>query len=165
MSKGGLKPQSRSASAIAASVLLVFGIGLGGVLAHEGASGVIKQRMDAMEVMAKAMKTVGGMVRGKAGYDAATAMASARAIGAHSGIVMTKLFPNGSLHPPSEAKPDIWRDWAKFEQEARDLGVAAKDFEATIVAGQDVPAPMRTAFHRLSRNCVSCHESFRQKKP
>ena len=160
----GLKPLSRSSPAIAAAVLLVFGIGLGGALAHEGATGVIKQRMDAMEVMAKAMKTVGGMLRGKASYDAAKAMASARTIGANSGIVMIKLFPKGSLHPPSEATADIWRDGARFEQEARDLGVAAKDLEATIVAGKDVPAPMRTAFRRLGGTCVSCHESFRQKK-
>ena len=160
---GGLIALSRSATTLAVSVLLAIGIGLGGVLAHEGATGVIKQRMDAMKAMATAMKTVGGMMKGEASYDAAKAALSAREIGDHSGIAMIKLFPKGSLHPPSEAKGEIWQDWAKFEQEAHDLGVAAKDFEATVTAGADVPEPMRAAFRRLGQSCVSCHERFRQK--
>ena len=164
MNLGGLKRLSRSAATLAAPVFLVVGIGFGGVLAHEGATGVVKQRMDAMKAMATAMKAVGGMMKGEASYDAAKAMASAREIGAHSGTVMTTLFPPGSLHPPSEATAEIWRDWTRFEQEARDLGVAAKDFEATVTAGAKVPEPMRGAFRRLGESCVSCHESFRQKK-
>ena len=161
---GGLKKLSRSITALAAMVLLVVGIGFGGVLAHEGATGVIKQRMDAMKAMADAMKTIGGMVKGETGYDPAKAAASARAIGAHSGAVMTKLFPKGTLHPPSAAKPEVWQDWAKFEQAARELGMAAKDFEATATAGADVPEPMRAAFRRLGEACTACHERFREKK-
>lgn len=155
---------SRSVVTLAATVLVAIGIGFGGVFAHEGASGVIKERMDAMKAMAGAMKTVGGMVKGETQYDAAKATASAQAIGAHSGVVMTKLFPKGSLHPPSEAKAEIWQDWARFEQAARELGVAAKDFETTLTAGADLPEPMRAAFRRLGEACKTCHEKFREKK-
>lgn len=164
MTMGGLKPLSRPAATLAASILLIAGIGLGGVLAHQGATGVVKQRMDAMEVMAKSMKTVGGMLKGESGYDARKAAASAQAIGARSGTAMTKLFPKGSLHPPTEAKPEIWQDWSAFEQAARELGAAAEDLEAAAIAGKDMPEPMRAAFRRLGETCASCHEKFRLKK-
>jgi cytochrome c556 len=46
--------------------------------AHDGATGVVKERMQAMDAMAKSMKTVGPMIRGQVSLDHEKAAAAGR---------------------------------------------------------------------------------------
>ena len=91
---------------IAAAVLLSGTAGL----AHDGAMGVVKQRMDAMGAIKDANKVLRGIMRGQREYEAAAVAASAAVIAGHSGDALTVLFPEGSLTPPTEAKPEIWQN-------------------------------------------------------
>ena len=52
--------------------------------AHDGATGVIKQRMDMMGEIAKAMKSIGQMIKGEQAYNSEVATAAAREIEKHS---------------------------------------------------------------------------------
>ncbi len=83
-------------------------------LAHGGATGIVKERMDGMGVMKESMKVLTPMMQGKAEYDAEAVRRAAAKIQAHAGDTLTKLFPEGSDGKPSEAKPEIWTDWDSF---------------------------------------------------
>ncbi len=89
--------------------------------AHGGATGIVKERMDAMLAMGKAIKTVAPMMRGETAYDAETVGDAARLFQQHAGESMTKLFPEGTGGMPSEAKDEVWTDWDRFATLASQL--------------------------------------------
>ena len=147
---------------------LLLGAGTVTAFAHGGATGIVKERMDAMEEIGDAMKSIGQMLRGNAEIDAGKIARSAGVIAAHSGDALTKLFPEGSLHAPSEASPKIWQDWAGFQSIAADLNEAAailsnlsKDNGANSPEGRKA---LETAFGKVAGTCKSCHQDFRIKK-
>lgn len=135
--------------------------------AHEGATGIVAERMEAMKSLGDAMKGLAAMHRGTAPYDPAAVREAAEAIGRHGGEHMTALFPPGSLHHPSEALPEIWEDWERFGALAEDLRVSAAALaeaagrEAATSAG---PQSTRAAFARLGRACSACHTDFRKEE-
>lgn len=86
------------------------------VLAHGGAKGIVKERMDLMDDMKGAVKTLSAIYKGERTYDADTVRKAALVIRDHSGSAMTRLFPQNSIHGPSEAKPLIWQEWDRFEK-------------------------------------------------
>lgn len=93
--------------------------------AHGGATGVVKERMDAMDAMGEAVKTLAAMMRGETKYNAETVRETAAVIDNHAGEAMTALFPEGSDGEPSEAKPAIWTDWQEFQALAGRLDILA----------------------------------------
>ncbi len=95
-------------------------------LAHSGATGVVKERMDGMMAMGKAIKDITPMMRGKAGYDPEAVRAFSKEVRKHSGTAMTRLFPEGSGGEPSESKETIWTDWEGFEELAEQLHVLSE---------------------------------------
>ena len=78
--------------------------------AHDGATGVVKQRMEAMSDMGDAMKAMASMVKGKQAFEPALFIQSGETIAEHSDM-MPKLFPAGSMVGKSEALPAIWQQW------------------------------------------------------
>lgn len=100
-----------------------------GALAHSGATGIVKQRMDAMSDMGRVVKSLSVMMRGEAPYDADAISEGAVIIKSHAGDAMTSLFPEGSLKKPSVAKPEIWTDWSEFQALAIRLADLADGLE------------------------------------
>ena len=100
------------------------------VLAHSGATGIVKERMDGMSAMAKVVKSLSSMMRAEVPFDAEKVRQGAGIIEAHSGDNMLRLFPEGSGGGMSVAKPEIWEDWKKFEGYANDLGLLARGLAA-----------------------------------
>ncbi len=95
------------------------------VHAHGGATGIVKERMEAMEEMGDVMKSLTAIMRGETDYDADAVRKGAAVIGSHAGEALTKLFPKDSLSEASEAKPDIWADWESFSALASQLELFA----------------------------------------
>lgn len=91
------------------------------VFAHGGATGVVKERMDLMENLKGAMKSLKPIMRGQKDYEVDTVKKSALVIRDNAGEHMTKLFPEGSLKKPSEATPEIWSEWEEFQRLANNL--------------------------------------------
>lgn len=102
-----------------ASVFVVSAAG-SAALAHSGASGIVKNRMDMMRDIAAQMKQIGAIIKGEAAFDAASVRSAANRVAVHAGE-MPKLFPERSTEAPSEALPSIWRDWGSFSDLAADL--------------------------------------------
>ncbi|MDU8912253.1 cytochrome c [Aestuariicoccus sp. MJ-SS9] len=109
-------------AAVAAVFLTITGVA---VFAHSSATGVVKERMDAMKAMGDATKTVGAMFSGEVAYDPNQVRNAAEIVQAHSGSAMTDLFPEGSNATPSEAMDTTWEEWETFSALARQLEVMA----------------------------------------
>lgn len=102
--------------------LAILAIGIAGAaVAHTGASGIVKERMEGMASMGKAVKAITPVMRRQGDYDPDRVRGFAEEVRKHSGEALTALFPEGSVGMPSEAKPTIWTDWEEFEALAEQL--------------------------------------------
>jgi cytochrome c556 len=130
-------------------------------LAHEGATGVVKERMDLMKRQQNDLKLIGEMAKGKTPFDADKAAEAARDVGATAKKIH-ELFPEGSAVHPSDALPAIWTEWDRFTGNADALANTANGLAATLEtpAGQD----WKAGFQKLTDACKSCHQDFRAKK-
>jgi len=131
------------------------------VTAHQGATGVVKQRMDLMGSVGESMKTLKGEVKSAAGPDAATVAAAARTI-AEKASQALPLFPEGSLDKPTETLPKVWQNWERFSVLMQKLEREAQQMEA--LANGANRAAIAKQFTVLGKNCRSCHTDFRKKK-
>lgn len=95
-------------------------------LAHSGATGVARERMDAIVEKGDAMKRLAPMMRGQAEYDPDAVRNAADTMIGHAGPRMTELFPEGSNGKPSEALNAIWEDWDEFAALAEALRTGAE---------------------------------------
>ncbi len=129
--------------------------------AHQGASGVVKERMESMKTMKEQMKLLGDMAKGKAPFDQQKIASGAGKI-AELATTLTHRFPEGSMDMPTEALPAIWQKWDQFEDLANRLDLEATKLGA--LASQDSPKPARLQIVKLGRVCTSCHKDFRKKK-
>jgi cytochrome c556 len=107
---------------ILTAVVLVFITSVSSQLAmaHGGATGIVKERMDLMDNMKDAVKQLKAIYKGDVEYNPETIRNAALVIRDHSGDAMSKLFPEGSLKGKSEAKPIIWQEWNRFKKLADD---------------------------------------------
>ena len=127
--------------------------------AHEGATGIVKERMDAMEDMAKAMKEIRRRMlanrdlRGIASEAARIASAAQR---------LPQLFPPGSNGGPSEALPSVWRQWPKFQAEAERLVQETGKLAQSAASGD--PKEVAAQYRSAGQVCLDCHETFRAKR-
>lgn len=114
----------------ASALKITLAIGLTGSIAfgayaHGGATGIVKERMDAMLDMAKSMKVLVATFKGATKYNADSVRSAAAKIRDHAGDNIVSKFPEGSLKHGSEARPEIWQDWSRFTTMAKDLEVYA----------------------------------------
>ena len=126
--------------------------------AHEGAMGIVKERMDAMETIKDSMKPIRQMVRGDASFNKRRILENVQAIKAVSGDI-PGLFPEDSLQKPSEALPAIWENWDDFTMKANRFNELVLSFEKTVEAGNR--GAVKTGFRELSRTCKGCHDDYK----
>lgn len=149
---------NRTFAQAAAVAALLAGV----AYAHGGATGIVKERMEAMKSLGGAGKALAAMAKAEAPFDAEAAALHARTMAAHGGEAMTKLFPDGSLDAPTEALPAIWEDWDRFSELADLLTTRAEALEvAAQTGGLDA---MRPAFAGVAETCGACHKAFRKEK-
>ena len=126
--------------------------------AHEGATGIVKQRMDAMSDMAKRAKAISKRLR--AGRDLAAVKDDAAILEKLAGEIAA-LFPAGSLSKHSEAREGIWQNWPDFTAKADALAIEAAKLAA--IAPDNVAA-LRQQMKAVANTCGACHEDYRVKK-
>ena len=140
-------------------MVIAIPIALRSVVAHEGATGLVRERMDTMEHMARAMKTITQTI--KANRNLTSIKSDAQSI--HDlAEKITSQFPPGSNQHPSEAKPVIWQKWPDFEAKARALAAESEKLaNADAQNAKSIAAQARA----VSQACSDCHESYRAKMP
>ncbi|EWY42479.1 cytochrome C [Skermanella stibiiresistens SB22] len=144
----------------AVSLAFLFPL-VGAATAHEGATGVVAQRMDVMKQMGQHMKALGAMVTGKTVFDQETAQHLAETMHQHCEHVM-HMFPPGSDGHHSEATPAVWTNREEFDARMRRFDAAVEELMAAAASGDK--AQLGTEFKAVGQECSGCHDTFRQKK-
>jgi cytochrome c556 len=125
-------------------------------VAHAGATGVVKERMDAMKEMGEVTKYLALWSRGILPHDPERLRATAQILSSRMENSLER-FPEGSLHSPTEALPTIWEDWPAFEEEARQLIALA----TALSARANAPAEAMALVPQIGESCTSCHQRFK----
>ena len=123
--------------------------------AHDGAVGVVKERMDKFKASERATKTIKQAIsRG----DTAKILTEAKSLVSWS-REMEAYFPKNANQAPSEARDEIWLMWDDFLSTIQSFDNAA---QALIdAAASEDTAAVHEAFEGLSKSCKSCHKEFR----
>lgn len=141
--------------------MLTFGATLSlGAAAQAKPEDLVKQRKAALTLVAKYLAPVGAMVQGKAPYDA-------KVIARNTGYLETlSAMPWDGFDSRTEgfrdtnAKPEIYKEKAKFDQLATDMqGAIAKLNAAAKGADQNA---VRAAFGDVGKACKTCHDAYRR---
>lgn len=111
--------QWTGAMALAASAVAAV------AMAHNGATGVVLERMNGMTAMRDTVAELAPMMQGAVPYDAFIVSEGAAVIAGHAGETMLSLFPEGSLEGVTYAKPEIWSNWQDFAALAEEMRVYA----------------------------------------
>ena len=123
--------------------------------AHEGAKGIIKERMDKFKMSKNLMKKIN---KGLQNDNFIIIEKSAQTL-LNWSKEMSNYFPEGSDNPPSEASSDIWLDPEGFK-------IAIKNFELAslelITQSKNENFDMTvSSFRDLAKTCKGCHQKFR----
>ena len=138
------------------ALLIDLGTLLGAAaLAHSGASGIVKERMDMFKRSQDNLKAIKSHIRGK-DYESITKLANEIREWA---IRMPKYFPEGSNDKPSEASPKIWEDFNGFKRAALENETATTKLIAAAEA-EDQTAVVN-GFKAVASSCKSCHKSYK----
>ena len=127
----------------------------GVAIAHEGATGIVKERMDEFKASQQALKQIFAATK-SADLDSVGPLAEQIKAWAER---MPDYFPAGSDDSPSEAAPAIWTDFDGFRLAAARHAEAASGVISAANSG-DVSATV-TAARELAGTCKSCHQSHR----
>jgi len=151
-----------AARSLTASLILIAALAPSGVYAHGGATGIVKERMDAMSAMADAMEVMGDMVKGKRPLKREAFVDGSNVVAEHSAEI-TGLFPEGSSGGKSDALSKLWQQWGQFEAMAkRTQNEADKLGELSGNSGDN--RSLKVQFIKLGKSCKSCHTDYRKKK-
>ena len=162
--KLNLKAMGAFGTGLVAMAILIAAPGfLEPVQAHKGASGVVKQRMDTMKEMKGQLKQISEMLEGKKAYSDKKIRKSLDYIRSNAGISMSKMFPRGTAHKPSEADPMIWKNWEEFKKLAVILNHSTDDFRAKLPEKVDnnTLKNLQKEHLKIRKVCKSCHDKFR----
>jgi len=91
------------------------------VMAHNGATGMVMERMNGMTAMRDVMRDLAPIMQGDVAYDVRTVQTAGATLMAHAGENMNKLFPQEAIPAASYAKDAIWQDWGRFSALSEDL--------------------------------------------
>ena len=150
---------------ITASLFVFSALTAGIVYSHSGATGVVKERMDAMADMGDKSKLVADMFKGKVEFDRNALVDAANAFALH-GTRMAEQFPDteeSRTGSKTEALPRIWEEWDDFSKkvvEFVELSESLKD----IVSTTEDERQLKKAFFQTTKSCSGCHKRFRKPK-
>ena len=124
-------------------------------LAHSGATGIVKERMDMFKKNQGNLKAIKSHI-GSEDYESIVKLADEIRDWA---VKMPDYFPEGSNEKPSEASPTIWTDFGGFKNAAMKNETAAKQLIAAAKA-EDQKAVV-DGFKAVAASCKSCHQSYK----
>ena len=135
------------------------------VLAHSGATGIVKKRMDAMSELGDRSKQVADMFKGKVPFEKQVVEEAAGDFVKH-GSEMIDLFPDTEASrtgSSTEALPAVWEDWDDFSVLVEKFVDDSQVLQTTLTE-TDNPKPIKVAFFKATKSCSSCHKQFRRPK-
>lgn len=120
----------------------------------------VKYRKAALTVTAAHFGRLGAMAQGKVPFDAKLATENAEIVAS-----MVKLpwhaFGEGTDTADSKAKPEVWKQNAKFKEASEKLQTESVKLLAAAKTGKE--DAFKTAFSATAGTCKSCHDDFKNK--
>jgi cytochrome c556 len=158
------RARSLSPALVAAIVLLAGSLSLAAreavAQAAPSEQAVIEYRQLLMSAVGSNMGAIGGILKNQLVLPGAIANhAQQMADGAK---LIGPAFQAKVIAGKTDAKAEIWSDWAKFEKSIADYEKAATNL-ATAAKGSD-PAAVGLAVRALGESCGGCHDAFRKPK-
>jgi len=154
------KPSAASTIASVLSVLALSACGSGApevdTTTPEGQAYVFRESV--MTILAAKMTTIGGMAREEIPLDEAVFTKSVNDLAAVSGMLPEGFMPEG-MPPGSRALPEIWSNWADFQQKAADLQNAAQGLADAVETGGFAAA--QGLVQSTAGTCGGCHRTYR----
>ncbi|HEX4481374.1 MAG TPA: cytochrome c [Rudaea sp.] len=121
---------------------------------------VVHYRQSVMELVGWNFGPLAAMTKGKTAWDAKEFAIRAERIRSLSTQAI-----DGFTHGPADggaetdAKPDIWNDFADFQTHLDDFINEAKTLDETARSGDE--AKMKEQFHKTAATCKACHDKFK----
>jgi len=148
-------------SILAAGVALALGAGVASTaFAQVKPEVLVKQRQAVMTLQAKYLGPIGGMLKGAAPYNADVVALNATFL-ENLARMPWDGFQASTQGVKSDAKPEIYKDMAKFKADADALEAATAKLGAAARAKDE--AGVKAAFGGVAKACGSCHDTFRVK--
>ena len=122
----------------------------------------IKYRQSALTVMANHFGRVSAMAQGKAPFDAKAAADNAAIVLTMSKLPFVAFAEGTDKGLPNRAKPEIWKDAAKFKAAAEKMQGEVVKFEAAAKTGN--LDTIKAAVGAVGGSCKGCHDDFRAEK-
>ncbi|OED39692.1 hypothetical protein AB833_13800 [Chromatiales bacterium (ex Bugula neritina AB1)] len=141
----------------------IFIVGVTAPVAHQGATGIVKERMDAMSDMSDRTKLIAKMFKGEKELDRTYIRQASESFASHGEALFTQ-FPDtheSRMGSDTEALPSIWDDWDGFEEQINQF-IAVNGELQTALDDQVSDKKLRKTFLTVARSCKSCHKNYRQ---
>ena len=122
---------------------------------------LVKQRQAAMTLQSKYLGPIGGMLKGARPYDADVVALNATFL-ENLARMPWDGFDASTQGEKSRAKPEIYKEWAKFRAAADTL--EAETAKLGAVARAKNEAGVRAAFGGVAKACGSCHDAYQAKQ-
>jgi len=146
--------------AIIPLILAVGALGASGMASAQFAKpeDAIKYRKNALFVMQQHYARVGAMAAGRVPFDAKVAADNA-AVAEFMAKLPWAGFGEGTDKGDTKAKPEIWKEQAKFKDKAEKMMAEMSKLAAATKTGN--LDSVKSAFQATSGSCKSCHDDFR----
>jgi cytochrome c556 len=118
----------------------------------------IKYRKNALFVMQQHYARVGAMASGRVPFDAKVAADNA-AIAESMSRLPWAAFGEGTDKGETKAKPEIWKEQAKFKAASEKMQAEMSKLAAAAKTGN--LDSVKAAFQATSGSCKACHDDFR----
>ena len=148
--------------------IVLAGAGLAGLLVAAALPAVavpdvapekaIKARQSAYYLMGQQMARINATVKGDLPFDKPSLGLSADALEVMSKLVADQ-FPAGSEQGNTKAKPELWKEPAKFRQLMQASQAETAKLKVAVHGG-DLDA-IKAAYGATSRSCKACHDSYK----
>ncbi len=146
---------------LSVSVVLALGGGIAAeAFAQAKPDALVKQRQAKMILQGKYLGPIGGMLKGNIPYNADAVALNATFLENLSRMAWDGFDPSTS-GIKSRAKPEIFKDMAKFKAAANTLEAEAAKLGAAARAKNE--AGVKAAFGSVAKACGSCHDAFQEK--
>ncbi len=142
-----------------ASALLLLAMGLPAQAQFAKPEDAIKYRKASFTVMAAHFGRLGAMANGRAPYDAKAAADNADVVATLAKLPWAA-FGEGTDKGDTRAKPEIWKEAAKYKEAADKMQAEIVKLNTAAKAG-NIDA-LKAAFGPAAASCKACHDNFRK---
>ncbi len=153
-----MRLKSLSTAVLAVSAALAALSASADTLKFAKAEDAIKYRQSALFLMGQHFSSLGAMANGRAEFNADVAKQNAQVLQTLAALPWQAF---GAGTEGGKAKPEIWKEKAKFDEAAQNYETEMGKLVAAAKTGD--LAQLKSAFGPAAQTCKACHDAFRNR--